>query len=76
MSEEKVSVFDLIYQTDYRYRVKDLGPYLYEESFVKYKSKIEAALAKVLARRGIISRASAEEISNYERFTNSSINFL
>jgi len=63
MSEEKISIYDLFSPTDYRYSVKELAPYLSEESFVKYKSKIESALAKVLARRGIISQSSAEEIS-------------
>ncbi|MDI6798970.1 MAG: lyase family protein [Candidatus Aenigmarchaeota archaeon] len=63
MSEERISIYDLFSPTDYRYSVKELRPYLSEESFVKYKSKIEAALAKVLARRGIISQQSAEEIS-------------
>jgi adenylosuccinate lyase len=47
---------------DYRYFVRELAPYLSEESFVRYKSRIESALAKVLARRGIISKKSAEEI--------------
>jgi adenylosuccinate lyase len=63
MSKEKISIYDLFSPTDYRYSVKELGPYLSEESFVRYKSKIESALAKVLARRGIISRSSTDEIS-------------
>jgi adenylosuccinate lyase len=63
VSEEKISIYDLFSPADYRYSVKELGPYLSEESFVKYKSKIEVALAKILSRRGIISQVSAEEIS-------------
>ncbi|MEM5846481.1 MAG: lyase family protein [Candidatus Aenigmatarchaeota archaeon] len=62
MSEEKVSIFDLFSPTDYRYSVEELKQYLSEEAFVKYKSKVEAALAKVKARRGIITQESAEEI--------------
>ncbi|MEM5883197.1 MAG: hypothetical protein QXQ77_03070 [Candidatus Aenigmatarchaeota archaeon] len=55
MSEEKVSIFDLFSPTDYRYSVEELKQYLSEEAFVKYKSKVEAALAKVKARRGMIT---------------------
>lgn len=63
MSEDLVSIFDLFSPTDYRYSIKELGPYLSEESFVKYKSRIESALAKTLSRRCMISQKSAEEIS-------------
>jgi len=63
MGDDLVSLFALFSPTDYRYFVKELGPYLSEESFVKYKSRIESALAKTLSRRGIISQESAEEIS-------------
>lgn len=62
MDKDAVSVYDLLSPTDYRYSVKELEPYLSEESFVKYKSKVEAALAKVLARRKVISEKAAEEI--------------
>jgi adenylosuccinate lyase len=54
--------FRNISPTSYRYSVEDLIPYLSEEAFVAYKSKIEASLAKVLAKRGIITPQSAEEI--------------
>ena len=54
--------FDAISPTDYRYKVNVLQPYLSEESFISYKSKVEAALARVLAERGIISRQAAEKI--------------
>jgi adenylosuccinate lyase len=63
MSEEKVSIYDLFSPTDYRYYVEELKPFLSEEAFVKYKSKVEAALARVLAKRGIITQRSADEIS-------------
>lgn len=62
MEDDGVSVYDLLSPTDYRYSVKELAPYLSEESFIKYKSIVEAALAKVLARRKLISEGAAEEI--------------
>jgi len=64
MDEEKVSIFDLFSPTDYRYQVPELLPYLSEEAFVSYKSKVEAALARVLAKREIITQQSANEIIN------------
>jgi len=63
MSDEKVSIYDLFSPSDYRYYVNELKPFLSEEAFVKYKSKVEAALARVLAKRGIITQRSADEIS-------------
>ncbi len=62
LRDENVSVYDLVSPSDYRYFVKELTPYISEEAYVKYKSKVEAALAIVLARRGMISAASAAEI--------------
>ena len=42
--------------------MRELTPYLSEEAYIKYKSRVEAALARVLARRKIISERSAEDI--------------
>jgi len=63
MSEEKVSRYSLFSPTDYRYSVKALEPYLSEEAYIHYKAKVEAALAEVLAKRGICSKETAEEIA-------------
>lgn len=63
MGEDNISIYDLVSPSDYRYSVKELTPYLSEEAYVKYKSKVEAALAKVLAKRKIISEKSADEIA-------------
>lgn len=52
----------MISPADYRYSVKELLPYLSEEAYIKYKSKVEAALAKVLAKKGLISEKAADEI--------------
>jgi adenylosuccinate lyase len=62
-SDQNRKIFDLFSPTDYRYCIKELSPYLSEEAFVRYKSRVEKALAKVLARRGITTQEAAEEIS-------------
>lgn len=62
MDPELNGKFDLFSPTDYRYSVEELRPYLSEGAFVKYKAKVEAALAKVLAKRGFISQEIGEEI--------------
>ena len=59
---EKLSTFNLFSPTDYRYSVKALAPYLSEEAFVNYKARIEGALAKILAKRGVCSQKIADEI--------------
>lgn len=63
MEDDLVSVYDMLSPSDYRYCVKDLLPYLSEEAYVKYKSKVESALAAVLAKRKVISEKSAREIA-------------
>jgi adenylosuccinate lyase len=62
LDKDETSIFDLFSPADYRYSVRELIPYLSEEAYVQYKSKVEAALAKILAKRGAISESSAEEI--------------
>lgn len=58
----KDSSYNSISPTDYRYQVDYLLPFLSEEAFVKYKSKVEAALALTLAKRRIISQENADKI--------------
>lgn len=48
--------------TEYRYAVPELRAYLSEEAYVRYKAKVEAALARVLEARGIANRGVAEQI--------------
>ncbi|MBL7118198.1 MAG: adenylosuccinate lyase [Candidatus Syntrophoarchaeum sp.] len=48
--------------TDYRYAVDALRNYLSEEAFVKYKAKIEAAVARVFENKGILSKDLCDEI--------------
>jgi len=62
MSEGSLPRFSLFAPADYRYYIEDLEPFLSEESYVRYKCKVEVSLAKVLARRGLISGSSAKEI--------------
>jgi adenylosuccinate lyase len=54
--------FNIFSPTDYRYSIEDLKPYLTEEAFIKYKVRVEQALAKALAKRGLISQEIANEI--------------
>ncbi len=66
---EKIRLFDNISPFDFRYygRKKSifdkLQPYLSESGFVKYTLKVEEALTKTLANRGICSKEAAEEVS-------------
>ncbi|MGB2728950.1 MAG: lyase family protein [Halobacteriota archaeon] len=48
--------------TDYRYAVDALRDYLSEEAFVTYKAKIEAAVARVFEKKGILSKDLCDEI--------------
>lgn len=62
MDQDLREKFDSFSPTDYRYSVHDLKPYLTEAAFVEYKAKVEAALIKALAKRGIVSSEIANEI--------------
>lgn len=59
-----MSLYNQSSPTDYRYQVKELNPYLTEEAFVKYKSRVEAALVQVLSRRGLIPQRIADEVTH------------
>ncbi len=60
--KEEIDYSELFCPTDFRYQVKELLPYLSEEAYVKYKAKIEAALAVQLSKTGLCSKEVAEEI--------------
>src|SRR3989338_1346524 len=59
--EQKIDVFDAISPLDYRYYGRNekifqrLQPYLSENAMIKYIAKVEAALTKILAKKGICS---------------------
>jgi len=63
-----IDLFDTLSPLDFRYygRSKQafgaLQPYLSETAFVRYLAKVEAALAKVLAKQGICTEKIAKEI--------------
>ena len=48
--------------TDFRYAVEDLRKYLSEEAYIRYKARVEAALARAFLRRGLIDEKICEEI--------------
>ncbi len=80
--------FSAFSPTDYRYAVDALRDYLSEEAFVKYKAKIEAAVARVFEKKGILkkdlcdeiveaaSRVKAEEVHEEEKRTKHDIRAL
>jgi len=56
--------FKLFSPTDYRYGVKELVDYLSEESFVKYKIKVEIALLETLYDFKICPKYVVNEVKN------------
>lgn len=62
-SQSVVQYSDLFSPTDFRYGVDDLKPYLSEESYVLYKARVEAALARQLAREKLCANSIANEIA-------------
>ncbi len=67
--EEDIALFDNISPLDFRYygrsdKVKEkLRPYLSEEGAVRYLARVEAALTRTLAKKGVCSKAIADEVS-------------
>ncbi len=64
-----MDIFENISPIDYRYygrdkKIKDvLEPYLSENAYIKYKLKVESALAQTLAKQGICKKDIADSIS-------------
>ncbi len=54
--------FSAFSPTDYRYAVDELRAYLSDEAYVRYKAKVEAALAQVFAARGLLKKDLCAEI--------------
>jgi len=71
--EEVIPLFDNISPLDYRYygrkekTVEKLKPYLSEEGAVRYMARVEAALTKTLAKKGVCNRQIANEVENATR---------
>ena len=65
---EKINLFETISPIDFRYYgrnpeyIRLLGPYLSEEGFIRYLAKVEAALTRTLAKKGICSKSIADEV--------------
>jgi adenylosuccinate lyase len=61
-------IFSNLSPLDHRYYASnetlfnELGEYFSENAYIGYEMKVEAALVRVLAKRGICSRAVAEEV--------------
>ena len=66
--EPKINIFDSISPLDFRYYGRNekifnrLQPYLSENAIIKYMAKVEAALTKTLAKKGICSKKIADEV--------------
>ncbi|MDD5551605.1 MAG: lyase family protein [Candidatus Pacebacteria bacterium] len=57
-------IFDSLSPIDYRYWDEEVARYLSENGFTTYKLLVELALAKVLHRQGICSKAAVQEIES------------
>ncbi len=64
------NIYDCVSPLDFRYYLPDkrmtdlLGEYVSEAARVRSEARVEAALARVLARRGLCSQAIADEITD------------
>ncbi len=62
MAEKEYDRFDGIAPLDYRYWDEELAAYFSENAFIKYKLRVELALVKALARRGVCSNSVVQEV--------------
>lgn len=66
--EEKINLFDCVSPLDFRYYARKsttylkLKPYLPESAFIRYALKVEAALTRTLAQKGICGSDVADEV--------------
>ena len=60
--DESPKFSELFSPTDFRYSVGDLLQFLSEEAYVKYKARVEGALARQLSKSEICSKKVANEI--------------
>lgn len=66
--EPKMNIFDTISPLDFRYYGRNekifrkLQPYLSENAMIRHMAKVEAALTRTLARKGICSKKVADEV--------------
>ena len=63
-----MNIFDTVSPLDYRYYAGNeelferLAPYVSETAYIKYLLKVETALVKVLAQRGICQESVVAEV--------------
>ena len=63
-----INIFDAISPLDFRYYARNekifqkLQPYLSENAMIRHMAKVEAALTNTLAKKGICSKKTAEEV--------------
>lgn len=68
--DETIELYDNINPLDFRYYGRNkkifnkLQPYLSETAMINYMLKVEAALTRILAKRGICSKKIAQEVVN------------
>ena len=66
--EPKINIFDAISPLDFRYYGRNekifrkLQPYLSESAMIKCMARVEDALTKTLAKHGVCSKKTAEEV--------------
>ncbi|MBI2208936.1 adenylosuccinate lyase [Candidatus Woesearchaeota archaeon] len=66
--ESGINIFDTISPLDFRYYGRNdeifrkLQPYLSENAMIRHMAKVEAALANTLAKKGICSKKTADEV--------------
>ncbi len=60
--DDHKSVFDNVSPLDFRYRDIEIEEILSEASFIRYKLKVEVAMARVLQRRGLCGPEVVREI--------------
>ena len=66
--ESKINIFDAISPLDFRYYGRNekifrkLQPYLSENAMIRHMAKVEAALTNTLAKKGVCSKKTADEV--------------
>lgn len=58
----KRGVFDSLSPLDFRYWDEEVAEYLSENAFTRYKLRVETALVRTLARRGLCSQGVVREV--------------
>lgn len=59
-----MKIYDMVSPLDYRYNdvLPKLQPFVSEQAFIKYQSKVEVALVRIMSRWGLCPKGVAEEV--------------